>query len=486
VKTFTQVVLPLAALAGLVAGITFILNYTSPDPQTKDKKGEARVALKFSTTVAAKNQEENEQDVGPGERAPALFQRKYWLARYEPGEPGHFDFWFVNANDQPVRTMFTKPSCKCAGADLGVVPPGALANYCKSAALAGWASAPAGLLISAEAAAELASKIQWETLVADDRSMNATIPAASAQGAQLGIFRLRWSGQGQNPGPMSIRGALVAHMGQDHRELNEVEVKFNVFPPLNVFTNSGKGIILPELGADSAAVEQSFYVVSNTRSEMSLTLTPRTSDNIDALISCSKPVRLNADDIDTLKRQFPEAADALSVYKVVLTVAEHKEVEHNGKKLRRQLDLGPFDFALKVECAPRTATEEPKSVNVPVSGIVRGDVQIIGNQSRDRIDFGPPFANSENRSTEVTLISDRPGLDLEVDELASTPEFLKPQLESIIVSGDKKQWRLRVTIPAGKLYSTLNDAYVVLKTKDVPSRRVRIPVKAQAFDGGQR
>ncbi len=34
-KTFTQVVLPIAALAGLVFGITYILNYSSPTPPPK-------------------------------------------------------------------------------------------------------------------------------------------------------------------------------------------------------------------------------------------------------------------------------------------------------------------------------------------------------------------------------------------------------------------------------------------------------------------
>jgi hypothetical protein len=43
-----------------------------------------------------------------------------------------------------------------------------------------------------------------------------------------------------------------------------------------------------------------------------------------------------------------------------------------------------------------------------------------------------------------------------------------------------------VTIPGGKLYGNLTDSFVVLKLTGAHDRRVRIPVKANTFDGGPR
>ena len=145
-KTLTQVVLPIAALAGLVFGITYIVNYTGQRPAPKNddpKTGPARDAIKFYMTVVAKD--------------PANPQHlEFWRDNYEVGEEGHFDYWFRNPNDQAAR-LVAQPSCTCSEARLGIIPQTAWDDYMRGAYLAGWGG-PLGML------AQLESKIEWVTL----------------------------------------------------------------------------------------------------------------------------------------------------------------------------------------------------------------------------------------------------------------------------------------------------------------------------------
>lgn len=474
-KTLTQVVLPIAALAGLVFGITYILNYSSSstsEKKTDGGKDAGKLALKFNTILVQK-------DPNPNEVPPHL---KHWRGNYEIGEAGHYDFWFKNENDQPVSVTFATATCKCAGAELGIVPAAAKEQWVGHAAAVGLACL-----------AELPLKVEWKDLSLDGKEKG-TVPAATAAGPQLGAVRVKWDKrQNDQVGEKSIGAGIVAQIaGASPNPPVELKMIFHLTQPFDVYGQARVNRIvgIGDLVGPNAVAERPLFVASRTRPNMNLRLEAQNADQSKEFIACSTPTRLSKEEMAQFAQNFPEAGDALSVYRFMLTVRERQEVEREGSKVMKKLDLGPIDFNLKVQAdadESKSQDESKKVLIVPVHGVVRGEVRLVGSQSLDRIDFGSSFSSAAARSTQVTVESG-PEINLEVDRTACMPDYLEITLTREATKDDKskKLWSLRVSIPAGKLYGNLTDAFVVLKATGAQDRRIRIPVKASTFDGGPR
>ncbi len=464
-KTFTQIVLPLAALAGLVFGVTWIVNYSAkgPDGNVSEKKaGQTHGLLQFNTIV--------------GRNDPDVVSLKYWRNQFEPGEDGHFDFWFRNPNDKPVQIAFATASCKCAGSQLGQIAPSTWDNYIRTSSLCSWPGGHGMLLLAAIANAELASRIEWKQLSRDGKLLEeGTVAAASASEPGMGIIRVEWKAKPPE-GSTKISANFQAHAAGIPKKEISLETDFIVAPPFDVVAPSsgGRSIRLGEIGPQSV-VERDFFVWSRTRPSLSLDIS---SPDLTASRDCvvwSAPIPLNSSELELLGQQLgtkPKCA-----YRVSIVVRERVEVQDQGPKSSQQLDLGPLLFTLKVR------VDDSKGVQMPVQGIVRGEVRIRDASSGDRIDFGS-FRSSESRSSQVTLVSNRADFEMELDSTATAPAYLQTTLTSEGEKDGQRQWILRVTIPAGKLSGSLQNSFIILKAKGDTSRRIRIPVKATAFDGG--
>jgi hypothetical protein len=479
-KTLTQVVLPIAAVVGLVFGITFIANYSANNPAKKGDgtKGDAKPEppLRFSVTV--------------GRNDPTVPFLRNWKSDYEAGEHGHFDFWFQNSHEQEVRVAFTSANCQCAGAELGIVPPEAWRRHLEAlaaAAASAAAGAPAAAAVANDSLGRLESQMTWLPLVVEGKKSEAKVPAApSATEPQVGCIRVNWSPkESEEPNPAHRLTADFVNQLPGATGANiHLEVLFSVVPPFGITTGGSERSIRLGAMTPGAVVNREFYCSSKTRPELDLTITPRGLGEHADLVSVSKPEPLSeAERADFARRNSgPDGGPPLvltSAYRVRLTVRERAQIEKGGKKVLDELDLGPFDFQLEVKAGGG------KPITVPVVGTVRGEVRVLGSEGADRIDFGS-FSGTEARTREVTLVSDRDGLDLELVKAECTPDYLDPQLVPLPEAdgAKKKQWRLTVTIPAGKLSETLANSYVVLKTKDPQPRKIRIPVKASAFSSG--
>ncbi len=385
------------------------------------------------------------------------FHLKHWRDNYEIGEDGHYDFWFKNENDQPVNVTFATATCKCAGADLGIVAAAAKEEWVGHAAAVGLACL-----------AELPLKVEWKELKLDSKEKS-TVPAASAAGPQLGAVRVKWRKRPNDQvGSKTIGAGIVAQIaGASPNPPVNLEMTFYLTQPFDVYSRAriNRVVEIGDLGPNPVA-EPTLFVASRTRDEMNLRLTPQGADEFREFITCSTPVRLNRQEMAQFAQNFPEAGESLSVYRFVLTVRERQEVEREGSKVMKKLDLGPIDFNLKVLAVEKEPVDDKdsKGLSVPVHGVVRGEVRLVGGQSQDRIDFGSSFSSSEPRSTNVTIESG-PEIELEVDRAASTPDYLGITLTREASKDDKNKrlWSLRISIPAGKLYGNLIDAFVVLK-----------------------
>jgi hypothetical protein len=489
-KTLTQIVLPIAFLAVLVFGIAYVLNYTS-SPTPTDRGGNAPTAeapLKFWEITG--NRETEKGKATEKEKEPDSKQNRYWRDDYELGEAGHYDFWFQNEkNPQPVRLAFTDANCQCASAQICLIPPEVWAEYTKTVQPARpGAAIPHPILAdnlhfhelpAAFTNEKIQQSIHWQSL---ERKQETTIPAATQAGPQVGILRINWTGK-EGEGKKNVKAFFTTQLPGASASPVKLEVEFNVVPPFDVYSpkTHGKKIDLGEVSA-AQDVRGEFFIFSRTQPELHIVLSADSFGDSKDCISLPSPVRLTDSQMVELSQALFGSGNVLrSAYQVTLIVSEHKETERNGMKTTKRLDLGPITFSIGV------ATGEGKGLNVPVTGVVHGEVRLIGGNSPDRIDFGNSFRSSEVMSSPlIKVVSDRADLDLAVVTSECTPDYLKVTLDPAPPVGGNKAWTLRVVIPANKLFGNLVDSYVVLKVNDGSNRRIRIPVTAKTFDDNPR
>jgi hypothetical protein len=92
------------------------------------------------------------------------------------------------------------------------------------------------------------------------------------------------------------------------------------------------------------------------------------------------------------------------------------------------------------------------------------------------------FDGSSNANREVTLVSANTDLELDPVPGEFKPVWLKMELSPPSTNGPRREWTMKVTIPADSGYGDLpGDAAVVLATREATPRRVRIPVSGNAF-----
>lgn len=472
-KTLTQIVLPIAAVAGLVFGITFVANYSARNPEKKGDKppGHSEPPLRFVTLV--------------GRHDPDVPHLRAVKMAYEIGEHGHFDFWFTNTRDQDVRVSFTGASCYCAGADLGLVPEDVWEGFLTAVGALGNAamlSPPRAAALDLAALPSPESKLEWQTLAADTTKADGKVPAArSADRPRVGCVRLKWYGT-EPAEAKRLTADLATQLPNTTASAVHLEANYLVVPPFMInagASNAERQVRLGDLLAGST-VSREIVCWSASRSRMNVSAVPEEVSGFEDCVVVSEIRPLTAEQRAALARAEVEAGrpplDVKSAYRFTLTVHERREIEKAGKRVVKQLDLGPFAFQLRV------AADDAKPVMVPVSGVVRGDIRFLGPaRESDRIDFGESFPRTESRSKHVLLTSDVPGLDLELARSECRPDYLEPTLTLESENEGRKQWRLTVRIPAGKLFDTLADGHVMLKTKEAQPRRFRIPVKASTY-----
>jgi hypothetical protein len=472
-KTLTQVVLPIAAVIGLVFGITIIMNYTSR-PEKKEVKV-SKVPLNFVKTSVAPSAND--------------WLLRDWDSDVEVGKEGHFDFWFQNPHPQNVRLSFTKATCLCAGTQLGIISPNAWSNYLVTSAQAGLNN-NAAPMIAVLNLASLATSIDWQPLGDKDNKFERSVPAAISQdNPQMGILRLSWKGGGQADDPSTptrrLKATFAVQLPNDDAHALEFDAIYTLAPPFHVFVvgTTAQEVQLGELFQKERA-QQDIIFWSGTRRELKLDLaTNSLGDLYRGCIEWTPLEQLKDSECQMLSDMFTNNGNPLvrvrCAYKTRLTVYERHEDEKNGKKTISQLDLGPFAFGLK----SKINEEDGGKRTTVVRCMVRGDLRVVGDRNNDRIDFGTSYPSSTAKSQKVRLISERSGLDLELVRQDCKPAYLVPTLKEESEKDGRKTWVLEVLIPEGTLLGALENGFIILKTKDSPPRRIRVPVKAVAHNG---
>jgi hypothetical protein len=433
-KKTGQLVAAVGALAALVFGVTFAVNYLgnsggTESKTTPDEPSKATLSLNFPVKKY------------PPDEESAL--------EVEMNKAGFHDFWFQNDNDQPVKLGLIRKNCTCSSVELYAASPDAPITQ--------------EVLKDESKVRELQGKIKPVDLAHAD----ANVPPGTT-----GWVRLSWSGAR----PIDRLGAELWMDDKergDHVRL-ETLVKF-----LGAMLVDNPTRDVGVVRAGGVPVQASFFVFSCTRNALHFKAEPVEEPNLSSSpFAVSQPVQVPDEELRRMeKQQAPGAGSHVRCgYRFHVTVRERSA---DGKD---PIDLGPFRRVIRL-----TSTDEGvEPLEVIVTGIVEGEVSVIGDD-QGRVLF-QNFPASRGKVHAITLRADSKDIDLEVFK---KPEFLKAELSKPEEGAfGRRTWRLRLEVLPNKITGAfpryedpdLRDCalYLSMKTKGDYARRIRIPVSGMA------
>jgi hypothetical protein len=408
----------------LVFGVTYTSMLLGSKPPTVGQGG----------TFTANTQLVLDNDAAVGNEPPVLEWHK----------EAHRIFWLHNENAEPVQVWLHRKSCKCTRVDACQLP-------------VDWKA----LSVDEKEKRSGDPGLTWQTLEHDE-GQAFVVPANGATG-----IRLNW--KGEHLGPERLSAELkTQHKGIDGAPVN-LEVPLIFVAPVRISpedntkepTDTADMSVGPLLSGDVKTAN--FIIWSATRDKFTVTGEgPETP-----CVTFAKPEPLTKEECESIAKR--DGHPLVSGYRLVVTVRESTE---GGKRL----DLGPFRRGVLLHS---DADDEP--LRAIVMGTVRGEINVGSQEDRDRIDF-KSFEAGQEKTKEMTLSTDRNGLDLEIEK---SPDFTKVELEPEELPAGLvgKSWRLRVTVLPNKIIGEFprETSTIVLKTKGDTPRRVSIPVVGNVY-----
>jgi hypothetical protein len=437
-------------LAVMVFGLTFIMNYLGGrgGPPPDSPKPPEMMRLDFVTPVA------HEKD------APVLCELKKltW-----------YDFWFENRNDKDVAVGLVSKSCKCVRVELYLLAESQRPSLVPMVAsrvslLAG----PLGPLAVATLGAAQDNQVRDTASVTGaplTQDQSTTVPARA-----LGWVRMYWEGERAE---LRRQGVDLWTEQSNNPAPSRLEVTALVVRPLVAPPEGDVGI----LSSHDLPRTRPLYCYSATRHDVRVNVAVEhdgRSPAADPLV-VGKPERLSEAELAEVAKGtgFPFLRCG---FRVPVTLKD------------KAADGTPFEWGQFQRYLSVTSPDENVEAQiVELRGAVLGDVTVGDRGEGGWVSFGS-FRYSEGKKGTITLQSDVPGLDLEVDD-ARTPAFLQVKLKNQYTSPEgHRTWRFDVTvkplegpvtIPASDDAAFRDSAFYV-KTKEKPPRSIRVPVRGTA------
>ncbi len=468
----------LAALVGVVGGLTYLsLNSPTP-PESPDKPGAKAAAgkppLQFFTSTARWD---------PSSRAPC---ERYFSGYVETTKDGYAYFWFENPNPAPVTFRPAGTSCgSCSDGAVAVVPveppppapppapvgdgPPAPPSRLVPLALASQSAAPPGPFgpfAAAAAAGRLYETLPWQAFSFSDTDAAFTIPAAPPGGTQLGILKLHYRA-GSEPGPKNLATTFTAQTaGSPAVQNHTIRIAVMMAAPFD--------LLRPEIDAGElteGSGPRTYEVVAYSSVLDAAGFPPptpgvRDGSNLpvvgEKFVTFGPPVPLADAELDALAFKLStdakQAVRVRSGYRLPVTVSRQAGAD--------ALDIGPLERKLWY-------TSNSFERAVALRGTVRGSVSLEGGAADLE-----KFNGTTGSRKKFKVVLDDPATELSVVEPATVPDFLAAALKRLPAEGDRGYYELTVEVPAGALFGPLPpNSVVVLQAKGAKTQRVRIPVK---------
>jgi hypothetical protein len=488
-NSFLRVGLPILVVVGFVFGITFVRFYHPPEETDPGSSGGER-PLGVATESALKFHNFRASAPNPAVLAKPEGARflhlKHWDPQLEVGSSAAYAFWAENKHDQPVRLRAFGVGCQCTGLSAAVVPPDVYREYVQASALAGSPLCPAPSPVAALAQAALLGKLEFTPLLKDGHGESISIPPADPKtGPQQVIVQMLWTGKDPVGPKTNINATLFAGLPGLPETKAELFADAVVVQSFELARRDGPEwtplaeVKVGELKRNAVA-RQSFYCFTTSRPTLVLSAGVEPPD---PCITVSAPIPATPEEVQAFeaftgtKASVPRVVKAM--YRFDVTVRERLETETDGKRETRYLDLGPLERRLVVKAV------EAGTSTVALRGLTVGEVSVLQGMSDGRIDLGNSFSAAQDRTVDVILAGEKPDADLTLVTAETSTKTLRVDLTPLGTVGGKKQWRLRVTVPKGTLFSAVPDGTaVVLTTGGQNPRKLRIPVRGAAYDSG--
>jgi hypothetical protein len=418
---FTRVILPLALFVAVVAGTAWVVQYL---PSWRERRRQAVTAPSPPALVF----EQKEAVWDPGD--------KDYVAEFEFGPGGHYDYPFTNPSPTPVRLGLTSVNCGCVSKVLVcLLSREELEKYKRDKSDSG---------------------LRWEPLAKDEQH-GVTVPPDSA-----GIIRPVW-GDRSASGRRNFTIKLWSQpegKGRDQETFLVAPVAF-VTPVRYYPEMRDVGRIAP-----GGVARADYWFWSATRDHFAVDVKEKKDDPCFEF----RKVLLDSAERAELQKRLKGAGintRVLSAYRVEAVVHE----ERGG----RQLDLGPFQRTVPF------AIDEPVP-DLPggplLKGWVLGDITVGNPEDLGHIDLKSFPIKVPPEPRRVPLWT-RAGVKVVKDQV---PDFLDVTLTEKETTANKTHWELRVGVKSRLLRpGTLpEDSAIILRTEGMPPRRIRIPVLGTA------
>jgi hypothetical protein len=356
---------------------------------------------------------------------------------------GHQDYWFFNANSEPVTVGLKTKNCKCTAVELFVLPQEAESLLARDARrmveLGG--SVPAlplagGLSLLAYHEAALP---RVQEMAGRPHELKHATESADVPGKAIGWVRLRW--HADNEGRQTMAAALWFHSSNGDKGVN-LMAAVRIYQPLRVRPTLSMGHLRED--ALGAKTTRDVICWSSTRTSLRLEAKDgKTPDPYHDPFFVGKPEPLGVGEIRELEKRNRKDNDitwegrVLCAYRIPVTALA---VSKDGKT---PFDIGPFRRHVIVSCPD---VPEPKQVTV--TGRVSGIVEIGSDDSGAEIDF-TAFPRLQGKRESIAVQSDRADVELSVDD-KRTSKFLKATLQK--PDPDRQEWKLLVEVKPGEAF----------------------------------
>jgi len=466
-SSLTRVVLPIAALVGLVFVTTFVMNYTStapdlPTTQTPTASGEGP-ALSFPRQQSSWPYTRELRGIDPADDSI--------VGDSEVHVTSHYDFWFVNRLKEKVAVTLKASNCSCQEVRIALVPSDAQQQAEALGMLAGVPGVgqthPAGLLqllMLSQMWDAVDRNGNWFTFSMNDLQKSFTVPPLDeTRGPSLGVLRMYWTGRA--PEQKRLTAQILTQLPNQNAVAIDFLVVTNIVPAFRAST----GVL--NLGDIDQNQHRSGEFILFTTTRPTLNLGLQVLGKPSKCFEVDGPYPIPAAEYPQLEQQLTPAGAP----RPKITAAYRIPVKLRESTADERLDQGPFARRIEV-------VGDAGKLMLTVQAQIRGDIRLIGaaaDAEYQTIRIGNFLANAGATKT-VFLESTRPGLKL-VELPGERSEHLKVQLEPDTATGNSGRWRLTITVPGGVFNGELpSNCGVVLQTNDTPPRRIRIPVVGNA------
>lgn len=455
---------PILLVVALVFGVTFITQFsTTPPPATTAIGGPTASgpAIEFPTAQVGYDPVPADPDTSAVDHANKRFVGFFELGTENNLVPFHFRV----TRPEPVRLSALHPSCgKCTSARGAVVPQADLDNYQATTArglLPSLAFGPAPDLLSALAWAEVYGKLNWHRFDFARPQDMMTVPAGSVDRPTVGLIELAFK-IGAVGKPSTVSAAFDLY-DSDGKKVNTQPTVLNV-----MFAGREPFEVAPTLldvGELAEGVEpKAFEVVafSAVRDDFP----PPTLGTVvpDPFLRVGPPVPLTAADRLRVAYQTSERAQ----YPIRVRSGYRYKIEVLRQADGKALDIGKLEREL-FAASPTTQTTYRVAVVGTVSGLVRLE------DGAAKIDFGSYQAEYEKKKS-VTLLSDQPGLELELVPEQCNPRWVTFTLGPPVRDGNRTRWPVELYIKAKDGRYPPWEGTLFLRTKGPNPTNIRIPV----------